>query len=166
MIVSHLVGRELGCFHLRFSDLSILDSCSKMVRVAIAGGTGNLGRTLVDAIVERGGHEVFVLSRKVQVIRIVMACPRLIITTMVNQEALVFSDKPSVKFLVVDYGSTELIARCLSQNQVHTVISTMSGLASDVAEAELRLIRGAAASGTVKRFAPAEFGFDYDQDDE
>lgn len=68
--------------------------------------------------------------------------------------------------LVMDYGSSEVIARVLSQNQLHTVISTLSGLTSDVAEAELRLICGAAASGTVKRFAPAEFGFDFDQDDE
>ena len=36
-----------------------------MVRVAIAGGTGSLGRTLVEAIVEREGHDVFVTTRKV-----------------------------------------------------------------------------------------------------
>jgi nucleoside-diphosphate-sugar epimerase len=33
--------------------------------VAIAGGTGGLGRTLVDAIKARGKHEVLVLSRRV-----------------------------------------------------------------------------------------------------
>lgn len=36
-----------------------------MVRVAIAGGTGNLGRTLVDAIVDTGEHDLFVISRGV-----------------------------------------------------------------------------------------------------
>jgi nucleoside-diphosphate-sugar epimerase len=36
-----------------------------MVRVAIAGGTGHLGRTLVEGLVESGGHDVFVFSRKV-----------------------------------------------------------------------------------------------------
>ena len=36
-----------------------------MVRVAVAGGTGNVGRTLVDAIVDTGKHDVFVISRKV-----------------------------------------------------------------------------------------------------
>ena len=66
----------------------------------------------------------------------------------------------------MDYDSVETIARILSRNQVHTVLSTLSGLTPDLAEAELRLIRGAAASGTVKRFAPAEFGFDFHQDDE
>ena len=36
-----------------------------MVRVAIAGGTGGLGRTLTEAIAETGKHQVYVLSRKV-----------------------------------------------------------------------------------------------------
>ena len=76
------------------------------------------------------------------------------------------SEQSAVKSLVMDYSSVDDIARTLSQNKIHTVISTLSGLTPDVAEAELRLIRGAVASSTVKRFAPSEFGFDYDQDDE
>lgn len=36
-----------------------------MVRVAVAGGTGHLGRTLVEAIIATGKHEVKVFSRKV-----------------------------------------------------------------------------------------------------
>lgn len=36
-----------------------------MVRIAIAGGTGGVGRTLVDEFSKGGEHVVFVLSRKV-----------------------------------------------------------------------------------------------------
>lgn len=36
-----------------------------MVVVAIAGGTGGVGRTLLDAIVEAGEHEAITLSRTV-----------------------------------------------------------------------------------------------------
>lgn len=36
-----------------------------MVVVAVAGGTGHLGRTLVEGIVATGKHEVKVFSRKV-----------------------------------------------------------------------------------------------------
>jgi len=36
-----------------------------MVVVAVAGGSGGLGRTLVEGIQARGTHEVVVLSRKV-----------------------------------------------------------------------------------------------------
>lgn len=36
-----------------------------MVVVAIAGGTGGVGRTVLDAIVEAGEHKAIVLSRTV-----------------------------------------------------------------------------------------------------
>lgn len=35
-----------------------------MAIIAVAGGTGNLGRTLVKAIVANGKHEVRILGRK------------------------------------------------------------------------------------------------------
>lgn len=38
---------------------------AKMGIVAIAGGTGGVGRALVEAIIARGKHEVKILSRKV-----------------------------------------------------------------------------------------------------
>ena len=71
-----------------------------------------------------------------------------------------------MRLLVLDYRSVDAIAHTLAENMIDTVISTLSGLTPQVAQSELRLIRGAAASSTVKRFAPAEFGFDFDQDDE
>lgn len=37
-----------------------------MVIVAVAGGTGAVGRTIVDAMVGSGNHKVFVLSRRVR----------------------------------------------------------------------------------------------------
>lgn len=37
-----------------------------MVRVAIAGGTGGLGRTLVEELMQGDDHEIFILSRKVR----------------------------------------------------------------------------------------------------
>lgn len=38
-----------------------------MVVVAVAGGTGGLGRMLVDALVATGKHDVKILARKVGV---------------------------------------------------------------------------------------------------
>lgn len=37
-----------------------------MVIVAVAGGTGGIGRTLVDAILASGKHDLKILSRTVQ----------------------------------------------------------------------------------------------------
>jgi uncharacterized protein YbjT (DUF2867 family) len=34
--------------------------------IAIAGGTGNLGRALVEAILAKGGSEVIILARNVR----------------------------------------------------------------------------------------------------
>lgn len=36
-----------------------------MATVAVAGGTGSVGKTIVDAIVEAGKHEVVLLTRQV-----------------------------------------------------------------------------------------------------
>lgn len=36
-----------------------------MVTVAVAGGAGNVGRSIVDALKESPNHKVIVLSRKV-----------------------------------------------------------------------------------------------------
>lgn len=37
-----------------------------MVVVAVAGGSGDMGRLIVDALVATGKHEVYVISRKVR----------------------------------------------------------------------------------------------------
>lgn len=36
-----------------------------MAVVVVAGGLGDLGRIITDALYERGKHEVYVMSRKV-----------------------------------------------------------------------------------------------------
>lgn len=36
-----------------------------MVVVAVAGGSGNVGRTIVETLVDIGEHEVIILGRKV-----------------------------------------------------------------------------------------------------
>jgi predicted dinucleotide-binding enzyme len=37
-----------------------------MVTVAVIGGTGNVGKTIVDAFLADGKHEVIVITRKVR----------------------------------------------------------------------------------------------------
>ncbi len=51
-----------------------------MVVVAVAGGLGDFGRLIVDALLAKDKYEVYVLTRKV--------CPmpaKLFITTQINQ---------------------------------------------------------------------------------
>lgn len=36
-----------------------------MVRIALAGGSGGVGREILDALLETGKHDIIVISRKV-----------------------------------------------------------------------------------------------------
>jgi hypothetical protein len=49
----------------------------------------------------------------------------------------------------------------LADNNIDTVISTMGILSGEHTKNQLNLIEGAVNSGTVKRFAPSEWGIDY-----
>ncbi|KAF2492376.1 NAD(P)-binding protein [Lophium mytilinum] len=111
-----------------------------MVRVAIAGGTGGLGRAVVEEILATKKHDVFLISRT---------------------EA--FKDDPNVKVLAIDYDSPEAIASVLKSNNIDTIISTLGIFQEAQQKAQLNLVEGAVQSGTVKRFAPSEFGLDYVQ---
>lgn len=46
----------------------ILSLITEMALIAVAGGSGNVGRKLVEAIVATGKHEVKILARKVRTI--------------------------------------------------------------------------------------------------
>jgi hypothetical protein len=54
------------------------------------------------------------------------------------------------------------VQKTLDEHQVHTVISALSLVTQEQSDAQITLIRGAAASH-VKRFAPSEFGIPYTQ---
>ncbi|KAL6401342.1 hypothetical protein AUP68_15211 [Ilyonectria robusta] len=111
-----------------------------MTRVAIAGGTGGLGGTIVEAIIALKKHDVFVLSRK---------------------ETDIFLKQPEVTVLVVDYSSPDNIADVLKDNVIDTMVSCLTMNTEKDSHAQLNLIEGAVKSTTVRRFAPSEFGIDY-----
>ncbi|KAL8826298.1 MAG: hypothetical protein Q9170_007455 [Blastenia crenularia] len=116
-----------------------------MVRIAIAGGTGGLGRTLVDELCKGGEHTTFVLSRKSQ---------------------LPFEVSSNVHCLATDYGNLQGLRGLLDSNNIHTVISTLNPPTPEVHTSQNNLIQASAESRTVKRFIPSEWGIDYFSDDE
>ncbi|KLU84770.1 hypothetical protein MAPG_03806 [Magnaporthiopsis poae ATCC 64411] len=104
-----------------------------MVVVAIAGGTGNVGRFLVDAIVATGKHDVKVLSRK--------ADPAL-------------AAEIGAPIVAVDYTDVDALAKVLEDNKVHTVVSAIamhSEVISGTPPGEINLIHAADQSSTTKR---------------
>ena len=112
-----------------------------MVKVAIAGGTGHVGRHLVDGVLATKKHELIVLSR----------------TTSPDLEEL------GVKVITVTYADPTALESALQG--VHTLISAVSiPQGKALVAAHLALLDAAKKAG-VSRFMPPEFGVECLQDD-
>ncbi|GAW19880.1 hypothetical protein ANO14919_093730 [Xylariales sp. No.14919] len=105
-----------------------------MVKVAVAGGSGQVAREVVDALVASGKHDITIFSRG--------PASSAVLT-------------PGVKWQAVDYSDKETLVKVL--RGIHTVLSFIQ-LLSDPDEKAQRNLIDAAISAGVKRFAPSEYG--------
>ncbi|KAF5232129.1 hypothetical protein FANTH_13126 [Fusarium anthophilum] len=106
--------------------------------VAVASGSGNLGRTIVEAILADGKFTPIILARKVDT-----AKAKLI----------------GAPILAVDYTNVESLTKSLEEANVvvvNSVFNTMTGI-----EPELNLIAASDASKPTKRFIPSIWGIKY-----
>ncbi|KAB2105737.1 hypothetical protein AG0111_0g6389 [Alternaria gaisen] len=110
-----------------------------MVTVAIAGGTGGMGRTIVEELVGQDKHQVLILSRKANKI------PGL----------------ESVRVIEADYEDVASVKQSLQKYNVEVVISALALFTEESAKAQMNLIQAAIDSGSVKRFMPSEYGVNY-----
>lgn len=107
-----------------------------MVVVAIAGGTGGIGKHIVEAILATKKHEVVVLSRS-------------------PTHALL--ESKGAKIVAVSYTDATTLDSALQG--VHTVISTIGGHDYDSwVTPQLALLEAATRTG-VKRFVPSDWSF-------
>ncbi|KAM6517763.1 hypothetical protein FSOLCH5_006531 [Fusarium solani] len=106
--------------------------------VAVAGGTGGLGRALIEAILADGKFDVVILTRKY------------------DEEK---EKQIGARILPVDYTNIEALTKVLEDNAVHTVISTLNIISST--EPELNLIAAADKSALTKRYVGNVWGVDY-----
>ncbi|KAM0426277.1 hypothetical protein ACHAPT_008317 [Fusarium lateritium] len=109
-----------------------------MTIVAVAGGTGQLGRAIVDAIVADGKYQVLILSRKAD------------------------SEKAKdigVPIVAADYGDVDALVSTLESHNVHTIISTI--LTVEGSDHEITLIRAAEQSSVTKRYVNSFWATDY-----
>ncbi|KAH8688704.1 hypothetical protein BGW36DRAFT_434003 [Talaromyces proteolyticus] len=109
-----------------------------MVIVAVAGGTGAVGRNIVEALISQGKHEVIILSRTADAAK---------------------EEEIGARLVATDYKGVAALTKILEDNNVHTVISTLFMSPNGAGLLEQNLIRAADASKTTKRFVPSEFGF-------
>ncbi|KAM6505831.1 hypothetical protein FSOLCH5_014007 [Fusarium solani] len=101
--------------------------------IAVAGGAGNVGSTIVDGLVEYGKHKIYVLSRK---------------------------DRPSqgaVNYLRVDYDDPDAIAKAFEEAGVNIVICAIAVVNPEANQSQKNLIRAAEKSATTERFVISSF---------
>ncbi|KAJ3459548.1 hypothetical protein MRS44_015621 [Fusarium solani] len=95
--------------------------------IAVAGGAGNVGSTIVDGLVEYGKHKIYVLSRK---------------------------DRPSqgaVNYLRVDYDDPDAIAKAFEEAGVNIIICAIAVVNPEANQSQKNLIRAAEKSATTER---------------
>ncbi|KAF4457195.1 hypothetical protein F53441_839 [Fusarium austroafricanum] len=105
-----------------------------MVKIAIAGGAGNVGQEVIEALIARNKHEIIILSRK---------------------DAPEKEIAPGVKWFKTSYTDVEELTNILEG--VHTVLSFMSVSPGDTATGPQERLIDAAVNAGVKRFAPSEW---------
>ncbi|RBR26253.1 uncharacterized protein FIESC28_00898 [Fusarium coffeatum] len=112
-----------------------------MVTVAVAGGTGKVGRTIVEAIVAAGKHEVVVLSR---------------------EENKSLEQELGAPILAVDSHDVDALTQLFEKHNVHTIISTFG--MNGPTPPELELIQAAEASQSTKRFISSDWGLPHTEE--
>lgn len=124
-----------------------------MVIVAVVGGTGNVGKTIVDALKENGKHEVIVLTRKVSSYAVANH-----VRDLGADQWQVLEGGSAAPAFAVDYNNVEQLTKILDANDVHTVISTIVMIEPIAAQAEVNLVAAAAKSSSTKRFVASNWG--------
>jgi saccharopine dehydrogenase-like NADP-dependent oxidoreductase len=130
-----------------------------MVIVAVAGGTGAVGQTIVKALVDSGNNRVFILSRTV--------CERdtfglhSMLHQLTSQQTKRNDRASEPHHLVIDYQDVNQVQQVLRQNHVEVVVSALLLVDQQALLSQINLIRGAASSGTVTKFIPSEYHLDF-----
>ncbi|MCJ1416734.1 hypothetical protein MMC32_003072 [Xylographa parallela] len=104
-----------------------------MVKIAIAGGSGNVAQEIIDVLVAAKKHEILLLTRK---------------------DAPAHSGAPGLEWVKADYGDPKQLAQILQG--VHTVLSFIATVEDPASTVQKNLIDAAVQAG-VKRFAPSEW---------
>ncbi|GFF79742.1 isoflavone reductase homolog P3 [Aspergillus udagawae] len=109
-----------------------------MVIIAVAGGTGGVGKTIVESLVGQSQHQVIVLTRSE---------PR---TDLVSDRT---------RQVQVDYNDIPSLVQVLEQHAIHTIISAIGIFDATTSQSQLNLIQAAEISNVTKRFVPSEYSF-------
>ncbi|GJN82346.1 hypothetical protein PLIIFM63780_005886 [Purpureocillium lilacinum] len=113
--------------------------------VAVAGGLGDMGSLITEALTETGKHES---------------------PDGRSERTSPVTGKRYLPFIETDYSSEEALAEQLAKHNVNVIICAFSLHYDSAADAQVRLIRAADQTACVRRFLPSEFNVDYDLGDD
>ncbi|PYH82486.1 NAD(P)-binding protein [Aspergillus uvarum CBS 121591] len=108
-----------------------------MTIIAVAGGTGGVGKTIVETLLEETTHKIIILTR---------STPQDPPTSRTHHLQINYSDIPALAHLLTTQGIT-------------TIISAIGITDSANSQAQLNLIDAAEQSPTVTQFIPSEYSF-------
>ncbi|KAL3446895.1 pyridoxal phosphate-dependent transferase [Aspergillus insuetus] len=120
------------------SGIDKLVATISMAIIAVAGGTGAVGKTIVDVLSQDSKHEVVVLTRKAR-----------------EHDPIL----TRAKQVEVDYTDITSLTKALEENNIHTVISAISLYSEEDSTSQLNLIKAAERAGPTERFIPSEYSF-------
>jgi NAD dependent epimerase/dehydratase family enzyme len=130
----------------------------KMINVALAGGTGTVGKTIADVLAGQGKHHAIILTRKVSYNTLKMSWT----TANILQESQ--TTELALPHFVVDYSDVDSLATFLEEHDIHTIICTFGINATSLAKSQFNLIKAAEASSATKRFIPSSFATAYPEE--
>ncbi|KAJ5973360.1 hypothetical protein N7481_010570 [Penicillium waksmanii] len=111
-----------------------------MTTVAVAGGTGGVGKTLVETLEQQSKFRVIVLSR--------------------SKES---KEKPATGtpglYVQIDYNDVPALTRQLEHHNIHTIISAIGLTSEETSNSQMNLIEAADKSKVTERFIPSEYSF-------
>ncbi|RYP63026.1 hypothetical protein DL770_009478 [Monosporascus sp. CRB-9-2] len=117
-----------------------------MTVVAVAGGLGDLGRIITDALFETGKHEIQAVQDK-------------------SDRISPLTGKRYLPIIQTDYSSEDSLVEQLTEKHVNVVICAFIMDCDSASDAQLRLIRAADRCPCVQRFIPSEFNVEYNVGD-
>jgi len=127
-----------------------------MPTVAVAGGTGKLGRAIVEAIQADCKFDVVILAREVGSLG---TGPSAVMTdnhVQANEEK---EKEIGARVIAADYDDVDALVALLESNNVETVISTMRDMGG--ASPDSKLIQAADKSACTKRMIASLWGIEY-----
>lgn len=105
-----------------------------MTVIAVAGGTGGVGKTIVEKLLD-SKFDVVVLSRS---------------------QGL---SSQNIQNVQINYEDIPSMARVLERHNIHTIISAIGLVSDETSQSQLNLIEAAEKSASTKRFIPSEYSF-------